>query len=279
MIEGKPELSSNEVLDIFKKREKQFMKGFELANGVILKKITIDDLKLLNNSPFIFRPTNGFKSNLFLLEKQFNDQILKTNIYREIRNVVIALRLLKEGSVSGNYFYEIMITDGVKRIPSAKMEQCPRLFGKLGYPYFFTESDIPALNEIMSKIQLVDFTKRTSLHLAIKRFERGYDEEDKLIDFMIAFEALFLKGEKGSFANGKIISIACSALIGNNENDREQIKENLLKAYKIRNAIVHAGSYNRLITNKETGACIDTLPDLLTKVENYLRSSLNKMLE
>ena len=143
-------------------------------------------------------------------------------------------------------------------------------------------SDIPTLNEIISKIELVDFTDRTSLYLAKKRFERGYaedDKEDKLIDFMIAFEALFLKGEKGSFANGKIIAIACSVLIGENENDREQIKENLLKAYKIRNAIVHAGSYNRLITNKETGACIDTLPDLLTKVENYLRSSLNKMLE
>jgi len=96
---------------------------------------------------------------------------------------------------------------------------------------------------------------------------------------MIAFEALFLKGERGVPSKGKLIAVACSTLLGKNEEEREEIKQTLVKAYSIRNCIVHGSEYPRMEQDDKGDVYVDTLPDLVSKVEDYLRESIIKLLD
>ena len=74
--------------------------------------------------------------------------------------------------------------------------------------YALDFEEVPTLKKIIKRIQGIDFSKRRSLDLACRRIQRAYEEKDaegRLIDLMIAFEALFLKGEKrGGTFNWKI---------------------------------------------------------------------------
>ena len=148
--------------------------------------------------------------------------------------------------------------------------------------YVLDFEEIPRLRRIIKKIQSIDFSKQKSLDLACRRFQRAYEEkdvEDQLIDLMIAFEALFLKGEKGVPSKGKLIAVACSVLIGKSEKEREKIKETLEKAYLIRNSIVHGSECPRIKSDDRGEVYIDTLPDLVSQVEGYLRESIKKLLD
>lgn len=131
-----------------------------------------------------------------------------------------------------------------------------------------------AVSRIVKEIHSLDFDKRKGLRLACKRFQHAYEErdtEDRLIDFMIALEALFLKGEKTRQV-GPIVSTACSVLLGKNELEREEIRRSLTKAYKLRNRIVHGSEYDDLFKDKN-----DMLP-FISEIEGYLRESIKKLL-
>jgi hypothetical protein len=89
---------------------------------------------------------------------------------------------------------------------------------------------------------------------------------------MIAFEALYLKGEKEVRSKGRTIAIACSTLLGKNESERERIKKLMLNAYKIRYSIVH-GSY------KDSREQDKLIVDLMPGMENLLRESIKRFLD
>jgi hypothetical protein len=93
---------------------------------------------------------------------------------------------------------------------------------------------------------------------------------------MIAFEALFLKGEKGGLSSGIVIAVACSSLLGRDEAERENIKNTLAEAYKIRNYIVHGSGYKRIVQDGRSH--FDILPDLVSTVEDHLRESIKRLL-
>ena len=138
--------------------------------------------------------------------------------------------------------------------------------------YVLDFEEIPKLGSFVNKFINIDFTKRKSLNLACKRFQRIYQEynvEDQLIDCMIAFEALFLKGERRASSRGKIIAIACSTLLGSNDEEREEIKNTLSMAYSMRNSIVHGGECRKDVN----------LFEVVEDVIEYLRQSIIKFLD
>jgi len=142
----------------------------------------------------------------------------------------------------------------------------------MGTSYALNFEEIQNLKKLIKKIQKIDFSKQKSLHIACKRFQRAYQEydvEDRLIDYMIAFEALFLKGEKRTTSRGKIIAIACSTLLGKNNEEREEIKNTLNMAYSMRNDIVHGGEYRK-----------DVDPfGVVEEISDYLRDSIIRFLD
>jgi len=85
---------------------------------------------------------------------------------------------------------------------------------------------------------------------------------------MIAFEILFLKGEKTKDQVGIVIAVGCSMFLGKNDKEREEIRQVLTKAYSIRNKIVHRIEFHEPIkADREY-----TLAELVYKVEEYFRN-------
>jgi hypothetical protein len=281
MLLKSPEMTDEEAFNILKKQGEELLKGFELIKGMRLRLMSKEDLDDLNNPLLsMIQPFERFSSRTFVLEILLESKE-DFKAHDIMQNVVLALRLFKKGYVSGNYTFYIHCSDTKRELSSWAMEEAPRLYGHGGlFGYALDFKEIPALREMIERVRAVDLTSRHGLHIAVKRFQRAYeetDDEDRLVDYMIAFEALFLKGEKVGLSSGIVIAVACSSLLGRNEQEREYIRKTLTKAYKIRNCIVHGSAYNRIA--KDGKNYFDTLPDLVSKAEDYLRESIRKLLD
>jgi hypothetical protein len=85
--------------------------------------------------------------------------------------------------------------------------------------------------------------------------------DEKIIDFMIAFEALFLRGNTSN--KGLVIGTACSLLLGKTDEEREEIYDFFVKAYALRNKIVHGSQIDFTGIN-----------DTVLKLKGYLRKAI-----
>lgn len=277
---GITELSQEEIMSLLKKRGTELVKGIDLLDGIKIRRVSGEDMEDIKTYPFPLPtpPQMSVSRSMFVLEKYITEEEEnRFEIHRIMLNGVLALRLLKKGNVWGGSVFYILVSEK-RQLTSMSWEEepIPESYGP-GYVLKFDE--IPALKKILEKVQGMDFTKRKSLHLACKRFQRAYGEseaEDRLIDFMIAFEALFLRGEKAGASSGQIVAVACSALLGKNDEEREEVRGFLTKAYSIRNCIVHGSEYKEPIVykNKEYN-----MSEFVSKIEEYLREAIKKFLD
>ena len=269
------DLTANEVRNIFKEREKKLVNGIELLEGIIIRRISKEDIKLLQPRQY-FTPSFKLPPGMFILEKIIStDDKFKTS--KKMFDIIFALRLLREGYVSGSdVIYFIETEKGNYRYSGSAFSKSPRKQEHKGtYPMYF--EDFSPLKDLIYRIQQAKIEKRKHFQLAIKRFNRSFettDIGDKLIDLIIAFEILFLKGKNVRAPTGVVIGVGCSMLLGENNKEREDINEVLVKAYSIRNKIVHGGEYNDPIkADKEY-----SIYEFISKVEDYLRESIKKLL-
>lgn len=268
-------MSKEEKMTILEEREKELVEGIKLFDGVKMRRMSKEDLEDLKSSIFLLPPDTLFTPNLFVLEKFIIEDDHKFQLNQTMRNIVLALRLLKKGYVSGNAIFYILVSEKKPQFVSVdwSWEEGRRL--KLGrFKYVLGFDEISSLKTMIEKIQGVDFGSRKTLHLACKRFQRAYEEvdtEDQLIDLMIAFEALFVRREiAGSSKKEKIVN-GCSDLLGTNDEEKEEIRSFLTKAYLIRNLIVHGAEYK---INEDY-----ELFEVISETEDYLRASINKLLD
>jgi len=275
---GHPELSLAEAAEILEKREREMVEGIELFDGVKMRRISKEDFEDLKTYPLPLPPHTQFSPTMFVLEKCItveNEHDFQLDPI--MRNVVLALRLFKKGYVWGGSIFYILVSEK-RQLMSWSWDETPR-HESWGFVYSLNFDEIAALKKILAEVQGIDFAKRKSLRLACKRFQRTYeevDDEDKLIDLMIAFEALFLKGEKVRALAGQIVATACSILLGENDEERENIKDFLTKAYSIRNCIVHGSEYQQPIVFKGKQSF---MPEFVSILEEYLRKSIKKLLD
>jgi hypothetical protein len=130
------------------------------------------------------------------------------------------------------------------------------------------QSDAAVINEILQDVH--NWRKKRKLdgmHIAIERFHSSYygTPEEKLIDQMIAFEAIYLGDDKEL---GYKLSLRTAYLIGKDIAQRTAIFNDMKDAYAIRGNIVHGGE------KVDMAHLIEILP----KTENYLRESIRKVL-
>jgi len=268
---GHPELSPEEV---FREQEKKLVEGIDLFNGVKIRRISKEDLEDLKNSIFPLPLDTVVSPNMFVLEKYITTKDGHDfQLDQTMRNMILAMRLLKKGYVSGNAIFYILVSEKREFTSVEWSWEGGQRLEPLGFKYVFYFDEIPALKKKIEKTQGIDFAKQKRLHLACKRFQHAYDEddlEDQLIDFMIAFEALFVRKEIAEASKREKIAIGCSDLLGKNEEEKEEIRSFLTKAYSTRNLIVHGVEYK---IKDEYG-----MLEVVSKTEDYLRASLNKLL-
>ena len=256
---------------ILRERDNQLADGVHICDDIKLRRVSKEDLDdLKSGASFPFPSSVKLSSNMFVLETHIPTDrgTPYTPLEEAMRNIILAMRLLKKGYVSTSGIFYILISER-RQLETWSIEDRSTLADWLASGYYLEFEEIPHLQKLVEMIQGLDFEKRRGIGIACRRLEHTYEEKDiegKLIDYMIAFEALFLKGKKAPVA-GQVIATACSVLLGTNEKEREEIRRSLTKAYALRNRIVHGREYE------------DQLKDIeISNIEDYLRESMKKFL-
>jgi hypothetical protein len=141
------------------------------------------------------------------------------------------------------------------------------------HPYNLISQDVGNFTELWEKYNNYDFNENRPVDIAIRRFNYAYEKEqleDKLIDYMIALEALFLKEDENTELKYRL-TLRTALFIGSQKEEINQIREVINKAYDIRSKIVHGSG---IIKPKE----LMGIQELTPTIEEYIRLSLKKFL-
>ena len=200
-----------------------------------------------------------------------NQKPVGSMVKGEIGDVLTTLRILKTGMTGFNFIE----TKPIK--PSILIAGIESVGGLATQPYLGGKYTLQS-GEGKSLVELFRLLRDAKTHtipnyllVAIKRFEYAYARllpEDKLLDFMVAFEAIFLKGDEQQELSYRL-SLRTAYLLAENAGERKSIFDFIHRAYKARSEIVHGERATGEGKNK----------DFVDKVEFYLRLSITKVLK
>lgn len=199
-----------------------------------------------------------------------NDRVMnppdKTS--KRIENLVKTFRLYKSGNVR-NYFYILVPSD----FTGGYMTN--RYITQGGFlNYHFSSSEIKDFLEfqkILTTLIPNEWNKDNRyIEIAIRYFNFANERdsnEDKMVDYLIALEALYLNGDHGEFTYR--LAHRAASMLGSTFDRRRVTFEKVKDAYNLRSQIVHGSSNpkKREITNED-----------VEKVNNYVRISIVKYL-
>lgn len=196
----------------------------------------------------------------------------------EFEKVVSALRLFKKGWVDYPFIVE-RITLNLSSGLLLSMKHSKR--GIMGSQ---TVHRARELSYRLSRKESEDFKqyykkakrKIDCSDIPLRRFNETYQrqsDEDKIIDYMISFESLFLARESPSEMGYKLAH-RVSLLLGENEARKKEIFLEMKKAYTVRSDIVH-GRKIRSITIREKKL---SLSEFVQQIEEHLRLSIRVLL-
>ena len=221
-----------------------------IPDKIKLRFIRQEEKAILNekrNLLYLHYPFDSLRS-IFVLELfNMDGKIPIPNIDIDlIDRILLSFRLIQDKDIfiQGIYYFpDRHSTDSVGVVPYPPIP--------LHYdPYRFNIDDLDPLKKTIDIITNLDFENEYNYLIACERYGRSYhskSEEDKLIDICIALEALIMKGEfnRSDVGMGQIIGLACSMLLGKNDDDRDTISETVKTAFARRNDIVHGKKYDR----------------------------------
>jgi hypothetical protein len=183
--------------------------------------------------------------------------------YEDMEKAILILRLFKEGYVR--------IVFDVK-----KGEHIPSTYTMLRglrsneRSYFMAKSELRTYRVFYKNFANLAWEKKKSkgsLSIALSRFADGYERirlEDRMIDYVIGLEALYLQREgEGEF--GYKMAHRVSILLSRQKKSRSMLFREIKKSYRLRSKIVHGGRY-------------ELLPENVWFVEDALRDSIKKFL-
>jgi len=105
-------MTAEETKKLFKERREKVVKGINLIDGVKIRHISKGDLEELKTHPFLLRDVRELISpRMFVLEKHM--KVEKGQVFhvrRDVQNIILALRLLREGIVFGSYTFHILLS-------------------------------------------------------------------------------------------------------------------------------------------------------------------------
>jgi hypothetical protein len=194
----------------------------------------------------------------------------------KFEDVVSVLRLWKSGKIR---------LVGTKINPSIWTPHHGRRFGQR-FPwrgfvvppsYVLSKTDESSLLRLWRRTR--DFKEEGTkngkyINIALRRFDLGFEEdnvENKMIDFLIAFEALYLN-EMDELRYK--LSLRTAVLLGRSDDETTTIREIIAKGYKLRSEIVHGKELSQIRIQGKVIA----LNDFVRQVEDYLRKSLRSFL-
>lgn len=133
---------------------------------------------------------------------------------------------------------------------------------------FFRKTELAQFQVFYEDIANVAWKQKesnSSVSVALNRFMDGYERvrlEDKIIDYMVGLEALYLRGNgMGEF--GYKMSHRVSVLLSDKKKQR-QLFDDMKDAYNLRSRIVHGGKYELKL--KDVWFVEDTLRESIKRL-------------
>ncbi len=249
----------------------------DFGNGLKIRQITENEFDLLhriatnNHSSFggfSFPEILGVK---YVLELQYeaNKNSYGGEYGRPFEMLISALRIYKSGQV--RYNTTVVRAGGWQPyggIVTTSNTEKKMLFGDL---YKVDAQETTELKEFWNIFKQFDFNRNKFLDIAIMRLNYAYERpklEDKLIDFFISLEAMFLTGSEKSELRYRL-AIRMAKFLGTTPENKNQIFGDIKKAYRLRSEVVHGVS---VINQQEVSG-------LTPKIENYTRRSIRDFID
>ena len=253
-----PETPEKVVHEVIQRSKEELSEGLELIPRKLrIRRVNEEDVARFPRA-FMRLP----RLSQYLVEWEYGDISEFQQEYNLVYRTWLALRLLKAGAVFLENLYSFR--RGAKRLGLEKVIMPPPLRSlSAGYTLYLDEKE--DLIEVFEKLRAVDFSRRNTFRIACDRFLRYYYEhhhEDRLIDLMIGFEALFEISPQIR-TKGKAIASQCSKLVGKDHREESRIRETIRKAYRLRNEVVHGDEHGE---NK--------IAEIVVVIEDYLRKSI-----
>lgn len=258
---------------------KSELEVIQLDKNLKIRKIHDKEQKQLWLKNFSIIPKFEIPSIKFVLEAQYLVKEHRPDEMSYINDlfdrVISAMRLFKKG------------TFGYNRITTKIYWACPISKASMssgknyyvpfhGAQYELSKDDAEDLVNFWEMFKEVDFEKYGFIELAIRRFNLAHvrkELEDKLIDLMIAFEALYLIHTDQEL--GFKLATRAAFILGkdNGKTEKEKVYTFLKKAYSTRSGIVHGNKHldkNIKLSDDEEISVLD----FLLQLEDYLRQSI-----
>ncbi|MBA7492642.1 hypothetical protein ES702_03192 [subsurface metagenome] len=222
-----------------------------------------------------------FRQASHFIEYQFNGEIAARpykeyeDITKRMFSVVTSLRLLKPGAVGSSYSHHM--TKGAHIRPASADKSRKNWYDtvQLIYslePYKLLEEDVLKLKEMFNAVECAEGPVR----VALDRFDSQYGnktEIGKLIDIMVAFEALYLTGNQELSYK---LALHGAKHLGDSDRERKKIYDWLRIAYTLRSNIIH-GSINE-VRKKDLKGKWESPTDMVEQLCLLLRKALNSIL-
>jgi hypothetical protein len=141
--------------------------------------------------------------------------------------------------------------------------------------YFLTDLETEKFQAFLKTLVTSEVKSREFLDVAIRRFDFAYERfrpHDKIIDLMVAAEALFLSDLKDYEYRGELsfrLALRAGFFIGSSPSERREIYDLFREAYRVRSAIVHGGE-------PELPKGSSSLDEFVNRISNSLRTALHK---
>lgn len=189
-------------------------------------------------------------------------------------SIVSALRLLKRGAVGYGVIHAKPKCYASSFAGFSQLAPTGYRFG--GLAYNLQGNDVTEFTKLL-KLSESGRKKHKFLDLAMRRLNYAYERryvEDKLVDYMIGFEALYLKEEERSELSYKL-SLRTAVLLGG-ENERKTLFKFMKDAYDLRSKIVHGSTREIFKEGRYKGV---PLNEFVEMTGERLRQSIRKFLD
>ncbi len=206
------------------------------------------------------------------LRKSEVDRVAQAQLNENIEEVVNALRIFGAESV----FHVGIIHRASRWFGSDNVFPNP-VQVSVRFTTLGEEGWLSSFGQFWAGLQSDGVKDRKFLGLAMRRLGYAHERhrvEDKLLDLLIAAEALFLSGSMGELQYR--LAQRAAFFLGNKPATRRNIYKHMLDAYKVRSKVVH-GEVARP-PKREDGTDVD-LEEFVETTKVYLRVTLRKMVD
>ena len=163
---------------------------------------------------------------------------------KRINQIVQILRLFKTGALGFSFYQEVPILD--LPIKGGGTYSSVPLAITFGNSYILNQGEIQDFQHFWNKLKNIDLEKtgNKNLDIGIRRFSSAFvrrSNEDKLLDYFIAYEALFSKEGDSTDSVSHKLAIRYARLMETDPKLRKNEFTKIKTLYNIRSKIVHGG--------------------------------------